>query len=287
MNILDSLCAVEGISSAGVCEFDALTPYFAPGARDKALALCPGAARVVVALFPYYAGNAPGNLALYARGADYHAVVQRLLAPFAERLADGVVLADASPLPETQAARLAGVGKLGENGLIFDPLYGSYVVIGTILTTQPLPLEAARHSSGSPTSPPAPGDRLLQCNHCGACRRACPLDALGKDGSVNPDRCLSALTQKNGPLAPWQTAALAQHPLIWGCDLCQTSCPLNRHVPETGNPAFREVLVCSLSRDALDGLTRRQFTEKFPLRAFTWRGPAPLLRNLTCKELPK
>ena len=59
---------------------------------------------------------------------------------------------------------------------------------------------------------------------------------------------------------------------------------MNRHVPETGNPAFREALLCTLSSSDLDGLTRRQFTKAYPDRAFTWRGPAPLRRNLRLKE---
>ena len=32
---------------------------------------------VIVALCPYYAGSAPGNLSLYARGQDYHGVLRR------------------------------------------------------------------------------------------------------------------------------------------------------------------------------------------------------------------
>ena len=40
-----------------------------------------------------------------------------------------------------------------------------------------------------------------------------------------------------------------------------------------------------LTIEDLEGLTRRQFAEKYPERAFTWRGPAPIRRNLKLKEL--
>lgn len=289
MNIVDSLCAVDGISSAGVCEYAALAPGMDAQARQRAEQLCPGARSVLVALFPYFAGAEPGNLSLYARGADYHAVIDRALAPFAARLrqnegAQAVVLADASPLPETRAARLSGAGKLGENGLIFDPVYGSFVFIGTILTDRPFAPLPAAHRGGPPTPPPDANSRVLQCRHCGACRRNCPGGALRPDGTVDQARCLSALTQQGGGLSPEEAALVARHDRIWGCDQCQTICPLNRGVPQSENPAFRENRICALERDALAGLTRRRFAETYPGRAFTWRGPKPLVRNLDLQK---
>lgn len=289
MNILDSLCALGGISAAGVCELCQLMPALDEAKLARIDRLVPGAASVFVVLFPYFAGDTPGNLSLYARGRDYHAVIRDTLAPFAVRLTAetgcrAVPLADDSPLPEVRAARLAGVGQIGENGLIFDPDYGSWVFIGTILTDLPFSPAPAVHRRRAPTPPPEPSDRVLRCNHCGACRRVCPLGALDKEGCVDEQRCLSALTQQGGELSAEAADAVRRHPLIWGCDLCQRICPLNRHVPETDNPAFRDDLIASLSAAELDGLTRRQFAEAYPDRAFTWRGPAPLRRNLKRKE---
>ena len=289
MIILDSLCAVGGISSVGVCEYRALAPWMDEGARAWAERLCPGAQSVFVALFPYFTGRAPGNLSLYARGTDYHAVIARALAPFAARLrqsegVQAVVLADDSPLPETQAARLAGVGKLGENGLIFDPAYGSFVFIGTILTDRPFAPLPAVHEFDPPTAPPDRSSRVLQCNHCGACHRNCPGGALGPDGTVDQTRCLSALTQQGGELSPEAAALVARHDRIWGCDQCQTICPLNRLIRHSQNSAFCENQIASLCEADVDGLTRRQFAEAYPDRAFTWRGPEPLVRNLNLQK---
>ena len=54
---------------------------------------------VIVALFPYYAGSAPGNLSLYARGQDYHAVLRRRLERAAQLLGlEAQPYADVSPL---------------------------------------------------------------------------------------------------------------------------------------------------------------------------------------------
>lgn len=258
--------------AAGVCPVSAL------GLDGHALEwlgrLCPYARSVLVYLFPYFAGDRPGNLSLYARGRDYHEVIRESLSPVADRLRTRhpghhfAVLADDSPIPEVRAAVLAGLGAAGRNGLLIHEKYGSYVFIGTIAASLPIP------------AVPQP---RRGCLGCGACARACPTHAVGERG-IDPSRCLSALTQRGGPVSPEEAALLRQHPLIWGCDVCQKACPMNRGVPCTGTPAFCEQLTDSLDAGALDGLTRRAFLEKYPGRAFTWRGPAPLRRNLALQQ---
>ncbi len=46
---------------------------------------------------------------------------------------------------------------------------------------------------------------------------------------------------------------------------------------------FRKDLIFSLTPDDLEGLTNRTFREKYGDRAFAWRGPAVLRRNLALK----
>mgnify|MGYP005947562589 CR=1 FL=1 len=269
--MLDKWFAAAGAAAWGGVAFRRLLPFLSTGAREKVETLCPAPETVLVAAFPYYAGERPGNLSLYARGEDYHRVVTRRLNTVCDALRrkypeeSFVPAADNPPLPEREAARLAGIGILGDHGLIILPPYGSWIFLGTLLTDLPLPSAAE----------PSPG-----CHHCGACRRACPGRALGADGRVDQSRCLSALTQRNGPLEPEQARLVEAHELIWGCDRCQTVCPYNRQAAETSLPEFREGLICSLEAGDVAGLTRRQLVEKYPLRAFTWRGPGPLRRNL-------
>ena len=151
----------------GGVAFRRLLPFLSTGAREKVETLCPAPETVLVAAFPYYAGERPGNLSLYARGEDYHRVVTRRLNTVCDALRrkypgeSFVPAADNSPLPEREAAWLAGIGLRGKNGLLILPPYGTYVFLGTILTGAALDV---------PERPAAP-----DCPGCGACRAACPL----------------------------------------------------------------------------------------------------------------
>lgn len=265
-----------GAAAWGTCAFADLR--LSPAQRDKALSLCPGARGVYVTAFPYFAGDRPGNLSLYARGEDYHRVLLRRLEPVCDALREQypdhrfVPGTDSSPLDERQCARLAGMGIQGRNGLVIVEPYGSWVFLGTILTDLPLP------------SAPEPAP---SCINCGACVRACPGGAL-RSQPFDETLCLSALTQKKGQLTPEEEALLRAHPLIWGCDLCQQVCPYNRApLPSPlGDLCGAESVpyLASLTAEDLEGLTNRSFRAKYGDRAFAWRGPAVLRRNLELKR---
>ena len=273
--MLDELFAAAGAAAWGGAAFRRLLPFLSTGALEKVETLCPRPKTVLAAAFPYYAGERPGNLSLYARGEDYHGVVVRRLNTVCEALAEQYPgesffpSADNSPLPEREAAWLAGIGLRGASGLLILPPYGTYVFLGTILTGAALEL---------PERPPAP-----DCPRCGACRAACPAGAMG-EGGPDVSRCLSELTQKKGALTGEEEARLKAHPLIWGCDFCQRACPFNADPALSPLPEFSTDLVDSLENADLEGLTNRTFREKYGGRAFAWRGPGPLRRNLELKR---
>lgn len=273
--MLDKWFAAAGAAAWGGVTFRRLLPFLSTTAREKVENLCPGPRTVLVAAFPYYAGEPPGNLSLYARGEDYHRVVTRRLNTVCDALRrkypgeSFAPAADNSPLPEREAAWLAGIGLRGKNGLLILPPYGTYVFLGTILTGAALDV---------PERPAAP-----DCPGCGACRAACPAGALG-EGGPDVSRCLSELTQKKGALTEEETARLRVHPLIWGCDFCQRACPYNAAPARSPLPEFSTSLVDALENSDLEGLTNRTFRDKYGGRAFAWRGPGPLRRNLGLKE---
>ena len=221
----------------------------------------------VCAAFSYLAEDRDAPICRYARGRDYHRALAEALEPAAELLrAEGHaarVCADISPLPEVETALRAGLGMRGRNGLLIVPGLGSWVVLGCILTSAPPPEEA----------PP-----VRDCRGCGACLRACPTGALTERG-VDPERCLSAVTQRRGALTPEEEDAMRRTGTLWGCDVCQSVCPENRNAGRAALPAFREELIYDLTPAMLAGVSERGLRRLFPERAFTWRGAAVLRRN--------
>lgn len=255
-----------GAAACGVVSYRRAAEKMDAESRARAENQNPGLQSLICAVYPYEGPGKPGNIALYARGEDYHAAAGRRLKAAADVLSVRYpkqyfhAYADVSPFPEVYAATCAGVGVIGRNGLLITPR-GSYVVIGILATDLP---------SAGPATEPA------SCAACGACQRACPTGALSA-GGVDPEKCLSAVTQRRGALTPEEEAAVRRGGLIWGCDRCQTCCPMNGN-PWPPLPELKASLF-SLS-EADTALGDKRFRERFRDYAFTWRGVQPLRRNL-------
>lgn len=277
---LERVWRSAGAAAWGVAALADLSAQLSEETGAKLQSLCPGAATVLVAAFPYYAGEAPGNLSLYCRGEDYHRVLTRRLEVVCAHLREQnpgrcfVAGADNSPVPELAAAEWAGVGFRGRHGLRIVPPYGSYVFLGTILTDLPLP------STGRQAVPGRQAAQSPCPENCRACQRACPTGAL-TDRGCDVTRCLSELTQQKGDLSPEAAAQVQRSPLVWGCDVCQQACPWNRSPALSPLPEFREDLTASLTLADLESLSNKAFRKQFAHKAFSWRGLAPLRRNLS------
>ena len=176
----------------------------------------------IVCLFPYYVEHkSPSNLSRYTWATDYHLVINEYLKKLIEKLqkmntdAQFSIHCDTSPLADRYMAYLAGLGFYGKNNCFISPKWGSYVVIGTILTT--LELE--------------PNTPLTQsCIGCNRCITACLGQCLGHD-EFKFDTCKSYLTQKKGELTSEEEHIIAKTPLVFGCDVCQEVCPHNKDIP--------------------------------------------------------
>lgn len=224
----------------------------------------------IVELFPYYVNNEKGNISKYARGKDYHVVVKEILEKrtfeLLKKYPDNkfVSFCDISPLPEVEIAYKSGAGILGKQGLIFDEIYGGYVFIGIIATDLDMPRKEVK---------------LKKCIECGLCEKACPTDVIR---DKNYKKCLSHQTQWGGEDVDLEQ--ISNSPLIWGCDICLDVCPMNKTAKKTDIIDFTSNLIKNLEESDILGLTRKQFVNKYPNRAFTFRGPAPLIRNLKVRK---
>lgn len=263
---MEKLLEQAGACAVGCVAAQRLRQHMDGQAWERAVQTTPGLQSLICAAFPYGPEHiTPGRLSLYARGADYHAVLRARLEPVAQAFSRQYpghrfdFYADVSPFPEVYAAALAGLGRLGKNGLLITEGAGSLVFLGFLSTDAELP---------------ETGGEIVPCRGCGACKNACPGGALGE--ALDQSRCLSAITQMRGDLNAEQAALVKQGGMLWGCDLCQLACPENQHrsvfaLPEflpQPDPAEEDLL-----------LSDRQFRKTFAGRAFTWRGIQPLRRN--------
>jgi len=182
---------------------------------------------VISAAYCYYAPEPPlaqgdGRLARYTWH-DGYALLRERLDALGRRLGgDYRVLVDANQHVDREAAARAGVGFYGKNTMLITRRYGSWVVLGTLVTTVDVE-----------SSPPLE----LDCGSCTLCIEACPTGALDEPGVVDATKCLSYWTQAPEAIPSDYRGELGAQ--VYGCDICQDVCPWNRGVEKrrAGGPA--------------------------------------------------
>lgn len=184
----------------------------------------PGAKTIVAVAISYLAAEPEGRregvlgrVARFARGRDYHVVLEERLRELGKWLsaeAGGAsyrICADTGPMIDRAAAWRAGIGSYGKNTCIITRESGSWVVLGELVTDveltpdQPKPIE--------------------ECGDCSICLSACPSKAILRPFVIDRTRCISHLTQMRG-FSPLDLRPLIGD-RIYGCDTCQEVCPKN------------------------------------------------------------
>ena len=189
----------------------------------------PWAKSAVVIIVPYAserpdapAGSLSHSLARYALGDDYHGVLDRMLRKIEDALPDGIKTwryVDTGPLSDRALAAQAGLGWIGKNGMLIDEEIGSYIFIGTLLTSLENDMRGATVAD--------------RCGTCTRCIDACPTNAILPDRTIASGRCISYATiEHRGALPDITLAGNA-----FGCDTCQEVCPWNAR-PAEAHPAF-------------------------------------------------
>ena len=219
---------------------------------------------VIVFLVPYYSGECE-NISRYAAARDYHIFIKKigdgLSAILSQYGAKAVAFGDHSPIDERDAAAKGGLGVIGENGLLINEKYGSYVFIGEVI----IDMQGEQLGCVPPT-------RVEFCERCGMCRAACPKAEIGE--------CLSALTQKKGEFSEREEAVIRKYGSAWGCDICSEVCPHNQNPVPTPIDFFHQERTPNLTSDAVLKMKEEAFAE----RAYSWRGREVVLRNLEILE---
>jgi epoxyqueuosine reductase len=209
-----------------------------PARRADPGSILPGCRSVISVGMNYYtnyqADERPGfgRIARYAWGRDYHTVLGERLETLTARIkvlapaARTLWYVDTGPVMEKAWAQQAGLGWIGKHSNLVSERYGSWLLLGEILTT--LELNADE-----------PGADL--CGSCTLCIRACPTGAITEPYVVDARRCISYLTielHHPGDEIPEDLAPKLGN-RIFGCDDCLDVCPYNLQASATSESAFQ------------------------------------------------
>ncbi len=209
-------------------------------------------------------------ISVYAQGDDYHELIKGRLKALGRWLqgrfgGELKVFVDTAPLLEKPLAAQAGLGWQGKHTNLVSRAFGSWLFLGSILTT----LELAADDTERTT-----------CGACQACLDICPTKAFPAPYQLDARRCISYLTiELKGPIPREFRQALGNR--IYGCDDCLAVCPWNKFAQVAAEQklqarqALRAPSLADLSR--LDDPAFRVLFAKSPVKRI---GRDRFLRNV-------
>lgn len=214
-------------------------------------------------------GARRGILSRSAWGEDYHKVLRDRMAKLEAWLKERVPearfesMVDTGALSDRAVAERAGIGWSAKNCSILSEDLGSWIYLGEMITNIPF----------EPDTPVTEG-----CGECTKCIDACPTDALVGPGQLDSNKCISFITQTKGFISDEYMRKIGNR--LYGCDTCQTVCPVNRgknwiHQPELQpDPELVKPLLVPLLT-----IGNREFKERYGHTSSAWRGKKPIQRN--------
>jgi epoxyqueuosine reductase len=229
--------------------------------------------RTIIAIgLPYGEGykTPPGGnfglLSLSSHGEDYHRTFNSLLIKLAEEIRHHLAFkflpcVDTSPLIDKEVCRLAGLGNYGKNSLLINDDKGSFIYLGYLLTD----IE---------TEADIPIEKDI-CGTCSICVKSCPNRAISERGGIDPKRCVSYLTQTKNYIPTDYREKMGRQ--IYGCDICQVVCPLNKDVLNKEAKEDYSDLLVDLKELLI--MSNKAFMNKYGHRAGSWRGRNIWKRN--------
>lgn len=213
-------------------------------ARSDPCKLSPPAKTIIVVAAAYPSDENDCPISNYARGIDYHVVLKAKLSRLSEMIdkkraaaCAGHVCVDSAPLLEREWAMRAGIGWIGKQGSVVNPVIGCCFFLGELLVNFEL--------APSPEIP-------CRCQECNLCVKACPTGAIMSGNQIDARRCIAFLTvEHKGEIAP--EAAMRMGNSVYGCDRCTSVCPWNKRAQA---PVMAEFDVKPSNVPALDELSR-------------------------------
>jgi epoxyqueuosine reductase len=202
------------------------------------------------------AGEPRGRVARYAWGLDYHEVFKdklwELHAYVQEQLGRDVearALVDTARIVDRAVAQRAGLGWYGKNTNLLSREHGSWVLLGELLLDVALPPDEPLRTT---------------CGACTRCLPSCPTGALIAPGVLDNNRCISYLTIEHKGVIPREMRPLMGD-WVFGCDICQDVCPVNRKAAPGNHPEFAPEQGIGPSPSLLEllAMTEEEFRARF------------------------
>ena len=211
------------------------------------------------------------RVARYARGQDYHKVIEDRLIEFVAWMKsvssepfEAAHFVDKHHVQERVFAQHAGIGWIGKNTCVINREQGSWMFLSGIATSLALRADA-----------PA----VDQCGACTLCIDACPTAAIVDARVVDATKCISYLTiEVDGPIPEAQRAHIGNH--AYGCDICQDVCPWNLAPAVSDDEAWRGPRRDGLSASELWGRSDFDLHQLVKDSAMTYLPMSRLRRNL-------
>lgn len=223
--------------------------------------------------FPYHHHDSDviNGFSVYTKRLDYHKVVRSYLEQICDLIRSiggkAEAFVDSNVLPERYIAYLAGVGFIGRNNMLITKRYGSYVFLGEIIMDLAIPCEEKRSF-----------DEIAlyqECGTCSICYGECPTRSI-HGGGVNPNICLSYLTQKK-ELSEQEMKLLKGN--VFGCDYCQLECPYNETAMQSGLQPFVSLDFMNEPLEVYASMDNAYFKQKMSTTSCGWRGKNVIRRN--------
>ncbi|MBA67160.1 MAG: tRNA epoxyqueuosine(34) reductase QueG [Chloroflexi bacterium] len=195
-----------------------------------------------------------GRIAMYAQWEDYHLVIKKMLKEYKAILQDklsinmdGRIFVDDGSLLEKGFAEKAGLGWFGKHTNIINPIYGSWIFLGALITDLEL----------TPNEPVK-----KNCGKCELCIIECPTKAIVSPYQLDANKCISFLTIENKGAIPYELRSLIDD-WIFGCDICQDICPVNDKSDVSQNITFTKKTNNYLDLVEILYMSKEQFSSRF------------------------
>ncbi len=207
-----------------------------------------------------------GLLSVSSHGMDYHKKANALLYNLVQELKKHIdfkyiACVDTSFLIDKEICRGAGIGSYGKNSLLINKDKGSFINLAYLLTDIEIPADAINEED--------------ICGTCNLCIKTCPNKAIFEEGGINPKKCVSYLTQTKKYIPLEYRESMGRQ--IYGCDMCQIVCPLNKdHLNKDTGEIYSDL---EIDLEDLLKISNKDFIKKYGQTAGGWRGRNIWKRN--------